>query len=573
MALLLVALASAIAPATCSAGPQDVASTQAYLQAAYQADLAYMAQVPQVQSAADEFVTNIKIECPGALRGVEASLHQETSSMRVFGEQALHQEQLSILEEELKVGGESALFSPDRQAFLTFEDTVAALTWNDVALKTAITDSLQDEHARRFDTPPAVCSDIDSWLAGGSRLLSAGTKAFLAIQEGQQQQLEDERAIAIGPALEHFETSEGRRLAARIERIGAQYDNDLSAAYQALEGARDAVGLKPEFGPRLRREMAEIEHSTRLGKGRTAAGGQFQVRVVKGSGHCVFRIEVQDTKGSPFSKEAMCASDVHGTVQRERCEEGERIVEAVMPTDVRKVALHLAGGRVVVSKTLTLPAKLGGPAAFYYQAAPRGAHVPVSMTELGSDGQMLATVAVGAVAKCIRRGLHSVSGGSHPLAHGQIPGGPGFTIRGDAFAYNGPPSLSLSVELEGRGGGGSNLSGASPHVFVLTTHGGCYPTYYEIVYGLLKAPADTVQAHASGNVTTLQRAELPVSLHTRGVLVYGVFTTPVESIVVETPGGRTVVAEGLSERTIGQMEYCEGFIEPGREPREEASLF
>jgi hypothetical protein len=169
--------------------------------------------------------------------------------------------------------------------------------------------------------------------------------------------------------------------------------------------------------------------------------------------------------------------------------------------------------------------------------------------------------------------LHTVSGGSHKLASGQIPGGPRFTIIGDAFAYNGPSQLSLSVEVEGLGGGGSNLKGAHPKILELTTDDGCYPVDYHIVYGILKATGDTVQAHADGKITKLQRAKLPASLHTHGTLVFGVFTGPVESIVVSTPTGRKADTEGLEEWTKGQQEYCQGFIEPGRAPQDEGHLF
>lgn len=570
--MAVVLIGAMAAPSTSFAGPQDVASTQAYLKALYQLDDSYLALWPQARSAGERFTSQVNAECPGALRNVEAGLDQTTSSMRAFGEQALRQEQLSLLKEELSSAGQDALFETDQPAFLTFEGAVASLPWEDAALKAAIANELQEAHARLFATAPAICKDVEAWVASGYRLLPAGTKVFLAAQEAQERHTRAERTIAIGPALKHFETNEGRSLTEAITHLTQRYLTGLQSAYETLEGAREAIGLKSESRSEGRALEREIEHTTQLGSGRTATGTWFLVDVVKTSGRCRFEIKVEGSDEGSSGGKPLCVTHARTTVARVRCEEEERVVNAVMPASVHSVVLHLAGGRALRSKTFALPAHLGGPAAFYHQAVPRGPHVPLSMTELGAYGRRLASVSLPVASKCIRYGLHSVSGGSHVLARGLIPGGPAFTIHGNAFAYNGPASLSLSVELAGQGGGGSGLSGSRPEVLRMTTYDGCYPVDFHIVYGVLKAAGDTVQARAGGELTTLRRVRFPASLRTRGVLVYGVFVGPIESIVVRAPGGREVVSEGLSRWTNEQREYCEGFIEPGREPREEGQL-
>lgn len=566
-------LLAAVAPATSLAGSKDVAATQSYLRAAYEYELALRAKVPMVRTAAGEFAAQVKTECGGALRNVEANLRrEETPGMRAFGENALRSEQLRLVGEELKAEGQARMFSPDQAVFQGLQNAVAALEWEDVALGTAIAEVLQEEHSVLFSSPPNACQDIRAWIGSGFHRLSPGTKAFLSEQE-RQRRPSGKHPVAIDTTIRRFETSEGKALAGKTIQLRARRQEELTGAYEALEKAQQSVGLESEFGPRLRKEAREIRNTTALGSGATSAKGRYTVSVTRTSGHCPYKISVQDTGGSPFPKTPMCVTTRHAVIQRVRCEEGERIVEALMPAAVRTVVLRLSDGHGVDSRTITLPARLGGPASIYYQAVPRGSAVPISMTELDAHGHTLAAIPVHPSSKCVRHQVHTVSGGSHKLASGQIPGGPRFTIIGNAFAYNGPSKLSLSVELEDLGGSGSNLKGAHPKILELTTDDGCYPVDYHIIYGILKATGDTVQAHADGNVTELQRAKLPASLRTHGTLVYGVFTGPVESIIVHTPTGRTADAEGLDAWTKEQQEYCEGFIEPGRAPQDEGHLF
>ncbi len=567
-ALLLLTLA----PATSLAGPKDVTATQGYLRADYEYQLALQAVMPLVRSAATGFATQVNAECGGALRNVEANLQkEETPGMRALGENALHSEQLMLLGEELIAAGRATMFSPDQTAFQGLQSAVGALVWEDTALSTATAEVLQEEHTVFFSPPPAACQDIRAWIASGFHLLSPGTKAFLGERERQKEPPGQHR-VAIDTTIQHLETSEGKALASKISLLRTRRQEELASSYEAIDKAQQSVGLKPEYSPQLRKQAHEIRNTTKLGSGSTAAKGRYTVNITKTSGRCSYKISVQDT-GSTSPQTPMCAVAGHATVQRVRCEEGERIVEALMPGNVRKVLLRLSDRRSVNSHTVAVPAKLGGPASIYYQAVPRGSAVPISMTEFDAPGHTLATVSVHPADKCVRHQLHTVSGGSHKLASGQIPGGPRFTIIGDAFAYNGPSQLSLSVEVEGLGGGGSNLKGAHPKILELTTDDGCYPVDYHIVYGILRATDDTVQAHADGKVTNLQRVKVPASLRTDGTLVYGVFTGPLESIVVSTPTGRKADTESLEEWTKGQQEYCQGFIEPGRAPQDEGHLF
>jgi hypothetical protein len=242
----------------------------------------------------------------------------------------------------------------------------------------------------------------------------------------------------------------------------------------------------------------------------------------------------------------------------------------VLAPDVRVVRLLLSGGRAISSHTIAIPAHLGGPAAFYFQAVKRGAAVPLALTELSANGKVLGTLPLTSAPVCVRHGVHFLHHGIVHLAHGQVPGGPRFAIKGEAYAYNGPAYFSLSIELANGSGGGGGLSGADPELFERALWNKCSPVQYEIVYGVLKDPADHVLARVNGATVALSSAPIPARLHAHGDLTYAVFTTLPEALVVENIHGKIVATENLAAFDKEETEYCEGLDEePMRPPRQE----
>jgi hypothetical protein len=90
---------------------------------------------------------------------------------------------------------------------------------------------------------------------------------------------------------------------------------------------------------------------------------------------------------------------------------------------------------------------------------------------------------------------------------------------------------------------------------------GCLPQPYAIVYGLLKAPRDTVLARVSGTLVPLRKVAIPARLHAGGVLVYGAFTPMPTELLVRNASGRTVDRRDLSQAAKSETETCEGEAE------------
>jgi hypothetical protein len=183
---------------------------------------------------------------------------------------------------------------------------------------------------------------------------------------------------------------------------------------------------------------------------------------------------------------------------------------------------------------------------------------------------VLGTLPLPSARVCVRHGVHFLHHGIVGLARGQVPGGPKFAIKGEAYAYNGPVYFSLSIELENGSGGGQGLSGSYPRLFTRAFWTKCSPVQYEIVCGVLKQPADRMVARVGADTVALSTASIPARLHAGGVLVYGIFTTPPEVLVLENPEGKTIAAENLAAFGKEETEYCEGLDEePGRPPLQE----
>jgi|GEM_PF-1164111 hypothetical protein len=559
--------------------PADVAATGAYLRAVYEYDLAYLANMPQVQASAADFVRQLREECPNVLSGAKKGLDRESQSSpessRAFGEQTRAREQLQGLEEELSSAAQNALRAPERQAFTAFAKAVEGLSWSNPAIHETVLFQLQGSEARLAGEPLPVCADMAAWVNSAYSRLSASSKAFISTQEAQRHsELRSHQPVALvslTKALTPYETDEDRELIARAKQLAKEIDNALVKISTTLEDGRSTVGLQSER--RLRAELRSLQDSTELGSGSTATGGSFQVSVVKRTSRkdhgCKFRLSVHGS-AHPFSGEGTCLPSRGSATPRVVCEEDERIVEAILAPEVRQVRLLLTGGRIITSKVIAIPKRAGGPASFYFQAVPRGPAVPLSLTELGAHGEVLGTLALPSARICVRHRVHFLHDGIVKLASGQVPGGPKFAIKGEAYAYNGPVYFSLSVEVENGSGGGQNLSGFYPRSFTRAFWTKCSPVQYAIVYGVLKQSSDRMAARAGGETVALSTAPIPAHLHAGGVLFYGVFTTPPETLVLENPEGKTIATEDLAAFGKEETEYCEGLDEePGRTPLQE----
>jgi hypothetical protein len=265
-----------------------------------------------------------------------------------------------------------------------------------------------------------------------------------------------------------------------------------------------------------------------------------------------------------------CLSTSHPERPNVSCEAGLLTIEGQTLARTRRVRLRLSDGRQITSRVALVPASLGGPAGFYYQAVRGPSPIPVSLTELDAHNRALRTVKLNRIRECSKHPITFLPGGVRTLVHGAAPGGPTFAIVGERYRYEGEVHFELKAEIgEQRLLGGGSLSalggterpGQKPGPVLLEIRKGCQPHEYAILYGLLKSPRDIVLARTAGALRPLHHVRMPASLHAHGVLVYIALSQVPSEVLVRTPSGKTVFTEHLARLARETAETCEGEAE------------
>jgi hypothetical protein len=307
-----------------------------------------------------------------------------------------------------------------------------------------------------------------------------------------------------------------------------------------------------------------------LGKGRLEAGGSYEVTLTPMPA-TAGRHQDECESSHPLNVKIVstliggvsgCFSRSEASLRpRVECNEGYLRVEARTPPAARSVRLRLSNGRQVTSPVALVPPRLGGPVGFYYQVVRGPQPIPVSLTELDARGRPVRIWKLDRRVGCTKHVLKFLHNGIRPLVHGSLPGGPQFAIVGQAFHFFGRIHFALQVDITDQGGGGESASGERPKLFTWALYEGCKPQQYAIVYGLLKAPRDTVLARTSGVLHPLHRVAIPAHLHAGGVLVYAAAGTVPSELILRSPSGRTIVTEKLGRLGAEATETCEGEAE------------
>jgi hypothetical protein len=192
------------------------------------------------------------------------------------------------------------------------------------------------------------------------------------------------------------------------------------------------------------------------------------------------------------------------------CNEGLLTLEAYTGAAVRRARLTLSDGHTIVSRVFQIPKRLGGPVGVYYEVVRGPRPIPVSLTELDAHGRVLRVLKVHSLVECTRHPLKDLPGGVRTVVSDRVPdGGPPFSIRSERYRFLAHVYLDfhISVEEEGSATFGGFAEGSSeefltsprkPSAFSPDISNGCLPHPYEILYGLLAHPRDTVLAGASG---------------------------------------------------------------------------
>jgi hypothetical protein len=157
-----VALASALAALAMAApaAASDAGVTQAYIKANYVFTQAAHSHLGASKRALTGMLHRIGQECPRAAKGTPQNVQSEHLSNEVIG--------LLVLEAD----------KPDRAAAHRFLREVASLRWSNPSLNRKLHTYFKQISALDKLSPPDVCADVRTWVAGGSTTIPPSTVAF-----------------------------------------------------------------------------------------------------------------------------------------------------------------------------------------------------------------------------------------------------------------------------------------------------------------------------------------------------------------------------------------------------------
>jgi hypothetical protein len=622
LAIMLVAAAvSAIAPGLASAGSPRVAGTPADRAAvrAYLLDIRSYVQAladaaPALVGAYEGAASRIAGECPGVLVGAPQERELEPSSpilpgsstlsrtARQRGEEKRQRTQLGDLEEELASELASAEQEARRPAQTAFLADLRALPQGGPALSRVVHAQIngveEDQQVQSTD----VCADMRAWARSGYRTLSQASRATALKHEVELARflkgLSGQSASGLTPITETPAERAIVRKTVQLElRTAKTLAHSIDSARKRVEAA---LGLtaRAKLEERPKPLSHESKSSTKLGTGRTAAGTKYTVWLerTKGgpAGACKSRIEVRGAEGAepgiseliigPASEVCLAPRQKRSEEPTVNCSEGLLKIETEVPSAARTVDLRMSNGTHIVSRPVFVPRRLGGPAAFYYQAVRGPAPVPLSLTARDAHRRPLRVLKLRRIVGCSTHPLKYLPGGKRTLARGSTPQGPSFSIVGERYRLFGRLHTQLRLTT-GEGSASASegeeenvtegLNGSSA-IRVRPTapldseiSASCHPHEYSIFYGLLKQPRDTVLVKIAGKLVAALRIRIPSSLHAGGLLVYLASVSQPEQILVRSPSGKILMNEERSRAASEGRETCEGESEgagPGAGP-------
>ena len=567
--------------------PHDRVATRAFLTAEYSYLRSQIAAEPATQAASERAAAALGAECPGVLAGAP---HAREFEEGLFGEEEQHLSarqrgehnrtfgQVYEIEFEFGEALSRAGAGANRAGALAYAHTLQSLHWSSATLT-------QYEHykaralLRGLNAPqPAVCADMKAWVASGYTKLSPGTKALigeifpseLALLRALQGGVRPDAIVAA------YETSGERELLRRIRRVKQQQTASLIRSEGTLESLGKPLGIHS-----YREESEEPpKGGIVIARGSTAAGGSYTIWVQ--TQHpprdraCSIDLGIHASEGSGSSTSESCVAHGARASLRAHCNGSGWQVEGQTREGATSVSVKLRDGSQVSSPVALVPPNLGGPAGFFFQVFGKS-QAPVSASELNAQGTVLGTVELPHEAKCPNH-LFSPPKEKPPeplpsrkLASGRLPHGGSFEILAFRDRYDGHIETTINAAV------------LSPRPFVAEVFGsvfesgpeprshspiklrketGCGPPSYALLYGLLKAPGDTVLARTPHGLEPFRIVRPPASLHLHGVLAYIPLSVLPSEVIVRAPDGRTVFRKSYRRKAREIRETCEGEAEP-----------
>jgi hypothetical protein len=611
---VFLVLAGVAVPASAHASSENAAATHAYLIATNRFEETEVADLPQETAAREAAAAGISGECTGIL--TNAPPHEEVVgfgltgparaglSPRAEGERRRQSRQLGDLKLELSLALADSRTQAGREAALALVHTLTPLKWSNPKITLLLHLTVEDVQEELDIPAPSVCADMKAWVASAYKALSPASKELASRSETVLKRAFELLALVTQGATQLFpknlvpyENVADSALARHSEALTVQLKKGRETQESIVKRLEATVGLPPT---KVREVKRPAKKRVVIARGRTAAGGSFVARAeppphgLRGS-HCTVEVSITEPSrptggllellGGNSPERCLSRSAHVAAGQSVHCDAGLLTVEADLPATVTSVRLLLGDKRTIASKAIRVPRRLGGPAGLYYQVVRGPSPIPVSLTELDAHGNTLAVLKLPAVVECTKKEKNYVPGGIVHLAHGSLPQGPSFKIRAERYRELGHIHFKLNFTasneetLTGAGGGdllestgAAEAEGVSlafsgrpvqaPQAFVRQTSSGCVPQPYAIIYGLLRAPRDTVLARVSGKLVALKEVAIPARLHAGGVLAYGAFSPIPTELLTRDASGKTVSLDSnFATAAKATIETCEGEAE------------
>ncbi len=513
---------------------------------------------------------------------------QAPPSARAEGERRRQSRQQGDLKFELSFALEDSRTQPDREAVGALIHALTPLKWSNPKI-TVLVQVTAEAAKEELEIPaPPVCEDMKSWVASGYKTLTPISREIQSRSEALLKRSFEILALAAQTPTQTFpkllassESASDRALARHTEALSRQLHKGRVTQTTVLKRLEAAVGLP---AAKLPKPEPSTKRPAVIDRGKTAAGGSFVATAQRSShvsreGGCnVFVSITEPSRPSPgllavFSGEGTgrCLSRSHVDPKPAvHCNSGLLTVEANLLARTRRVRLRLSDGNTITSSAILVPGRLGGPAGLYYQVVRGPSPIPVSLTELDAQGATLAVLKLPAVVECTKHPIKYFPHGIVRLVHESRPQMPAFTIRAERYRKLGSVHFELKLEegneplILGPGSGSFEANVAMPRgwrVFQPQASSGCQPQPHVIIYGLLKAPGDSVLARVSGTLVPLRKVVIPAHLHAGGVLAYGEFSPLPTELLVRDASGITIDRANLAEAATADTETCEGEAE------------
>jgi hypothetical protein len=574
----------------------DVEATRKLLEARIRLARRRLAGLSRSSASIEALAQQLEGECPGILVGqpdTESLMFEEAPSLkgepRAFGADEREHEQLGYLAYELTLAFDRARFAPYAAEALAFAKTLGSLTWTSPSINRLEHGEAAVLEAELDGPAPDVCADMRAWVESGYTRLTAATKAYGARAEPVDEAL----GFAVrGGALELLESGTDPKLKEDSEHLG----HLLAESEQTLRNSTARIAGK--LGLIEERVAAREEQpeggSKQIARGRTATHGSYRIRLESAQEtkhldrRCAATLEVSESNPGPhgdrISTSGVCLRKANPKPVTVGCRLGGMIeVSGQLAPNARGARLTLSDGREIVSPVASVPAKLGGPFAYYFQMVQGPRPVPVSLTELGPGGDAIKTIRLPRSSGCKPSEPHRkpTTRAARPaptverFAEGTAPdGAPRFELSAEGSRTGGQFQLGIRL-TEGIGSslliGGDRVNeyltvpantaaGAPPLDLKLATH--CWAHHFALLVGLLRDPDDAVLATTAAGAVTLHAKSLPSRFGIEGAtVVYGTLPEVPSAVTVRSPSGTTPFSEAAPHLREAR-EVCEGEAEP-----------